>query len=234
MNKRGPFTGPIQWRFEGEGDDRTCIAYATHRATNEVCEAPVSWRMVKAEGWLNKDGSKWKTMPEQMFRYRSATFLARLYCPEVMMGIRTVEELEDIGARVHQGEIQGGDISRGGVDALADKLAGALPENVDAATGEVTEPADPETKAKAKEQKAKLAEADAPAPITPGDEAQIRFGEFLESVGHPAEQIPATWLRFVKLTVGKTPAECDAEDWKKLNAKIDEGFDVTAYMQGEK
>ena len=81
-------------------DDLTCTAYATHHKTGTLGEATVSWRMVKAEGWIAKDGSKWKTMPEMMFRYRSAMFLARLFCPEVLMGMQTTDELEDVGPRV--------------------------------------------------------------------------------------------------------------------------------------
>lgn len=102
VNERGPFDGPVKWKFSGEAqsDDWACTAYATHRKTGDVCEATVTWKMVKAEGWLAKDGSKWKSMPEMMFRYRSATFLARLYCPEVLMGMNTTDELEDVGRTI--------------------------------------------------------------------------------------------------------------------------------------
>ena len=96
VNARGPFTGPIQWRFEGIGKDKKCTAYATHKITGEVCQATVSWAMVEAEGWNKKTGSKWLTMPDIMFQYRSASFLASLYCPEVKMGMMTTEELQDI------------------------------------------------------------------------------------------------------------------------------------------
>ncbi len=95
INSRGPFKGPVQWRFDGEGDGRTCYAYAVHAKTGEKCEASVSWAMVKAEGWLTKDGSKWRTMPEIMFQYRSAMFLGRLYCPEVLLGLPSADELHD-------------------------------------------------------------------------------------------------------------------------------------------
>jgi hypothetical protein len=49
------------------------------------------------EGWVSKDGSKWKTMPDVMLRYRAASFFGRLYAPEVLNGMKTVEEIEDIG-----------------------------------------------------------------------------------------------------------------------------------------
>lgn len=97
MNTRGPFKGPVQWVIEGEGAKKKCTAYATHKVTNEKCEATVSWDMAVKEGWTTKKGSKWMTMPDLMFRYRSAVFLARLYCPEVMMGLLTIDELQDIG-----------------------------------------------------------------------------------------------------------------------------------------
>ena len=97
INTRGPFDGPIQWRFDGEGKSRSCTAYATHRNTKERCEATVTWAMVEAEGWLGRTGSKWKTMPEIMFQYRSAAFLGRLYCPEVILGLSTSDELQDMG-----------------------------------------------------------------------------------------------------------------------------------------
>jgi hypothetical protein len=100
VNTRGPFTGPIQWRFSGDGKTRSCTAFATHKQTGEICEATVDWAMAEAEGWSRKNGSKWLTMPRQMFMYRSAAFLARLYCPEVLMGMATVEELEDIPKHV--------------------------------------------------------------------------------------------------------------------------------------
>jgi hypothetical protein len=52
--------------------------------------------MVKAEGWDSKSGSKWKSIPSQMFCYRAAAFFGRLYCPERLLGMQTAEELQDI------------------------------------------------------------------------------------------------------------------------------------------
>jgi hypothetical protein len=100
VNSRGPFTGPIQWKFAGTIKDKTrqCTAYATHKVTGEVCEVTVSWAMVEAEGWNKKTGSKWLSIPDLMFQYRSASFLAKLYCPEVILGLPTAEELQDIEA----------------------------------------------------------------------------------------------------------------------------------------
>lgn len=98
INARGPFEGPVQWKFSGEGPTRACTAYAKHKATGEVCQATVTWEMATKEGWTTKKGSKWQTMPDLMFQYRSAAFLGRLHCPECLMGMKTTDELIDIKA----------------------------------------------------------------------------------------------------------------------------------------
>jgi hypothetical protein len=95
-NSTGKFS-PLRFSVTGEGDDKGCIAWATENATKERLESPrVSIDMARKEGWLDKAGSKWKTMPELMLRYRAATFFGRLYAPEVLMGMKTVEEIVDI------------------------------------------------------------------------------------------------------------------------------------------
>jgi hypothetical protein len=77
--------------------NRTCVAWATENGTGERLESPpVSLAMAVQEGWFSKNGSKWQTMPELMLRYRAATLFGRLYAPEILMGMRSVEELEDI------------------------------------------------------------------------------------------------------------------------------------------
>lgn len=57
----------------------------------------VTLAMAKAEGWETKNGSKWRTMPEVMLRYRAAAFWQRQFCPEISMGLSTAEEAYDIG-----------------------------------------------------------------------------------------------------------------------------------------
>ena len=94
MNARGPFKTGVQYEYRGEGDARSCTAWGTYRATGKRCESTVNMAMVKAEGWIKNP--KWTSMCDQMLAYRAGAFLARLYCPEVLMGMQTVEELEDI------------------------------------------------------------------------------------------------------------------------------------------
>jgi hypothetical protein len=96
VNASGRFS-PLKFKLDGEGADRTCYAYATDKSSGETVEGPVvSMAMAKAEGWSTKAGSKWVSMPEVMLRYRSAAFFARLYAPDITLGMQTAEEVEDI------------------------------------------------------------------------------------------------------------------------------------------
>lgn len=82
-----------------ESTPTSCKAVATDKQSNSKLEGPtVTMEMAKAEGWLDKPGSKWKTMPELMLKYRAAAFFGRLYAPEIMMGLYSADEVVDIAA----------------------------------------------------------------------------------------------------------------------------------------
>lgn len=143
-NARGPFDGPIQWKFTGEGDSRACTAFARHKVTGEVCEATVTWAMVEGEGWSKKSGSKWLTMPEMMFRYRSATFLARLYCPEVLMGMASADEIDDMDVRRVEATVISTDtLGQSRTDKLASALGLGKGATINTTTGEEILPPPP-------------------------------------------------------------------------------------------
>lgn len=74
-----------------------CVAWAVEKETGTRIDSPkVSVEMAVKEGWYGKSGSKWQTMPEVMLRYRTASFFGKLYAPELLMGLQTVEEAQDI------------------------------------------------------------------------------------------------------------------------------------------
>lgn len=101
VNSSGRFE-PLQFRMEGtEGAaDRSCIAWAKSKDDGSVLEGPkITLAMAKAEGWSTKSGSKWITMPELMLRYRSAAFFARLYAPDITLGMMTADEAYDVAVR---------------------------------------------------------------------------------------------------------------------------------------
>jgi len=98
INRSGLFPGGLNFRREGEGLKMQVTAWAK-RHTGELCSAVVSMEMAKAEGWTKN--SKYATMPDHMLTYRAATFFCRRYCPEILMGARTLDEIEDIQASKH-------------------------------------------------------------------------------------------------------------------------------------
>jgi len=96
IDQSGKFE-PLRFEINGTGDGRGCIAWTKLRITGERVEGPrVDIAMAKAEGWYGRNGSKWKTMPEVMLRYRAAAFFARLYAYDLICGLQTADEVIDI------------------------------------------------------------------------------------------------------------------------------------------
>ena len=76
------------------GKPYSCTAW-TMKNGRRIEGMEVNMQMADDEGWTKKNGSKWKTMPQLMLRYRAASFFSSLNCPELTMGIYTKEEIED-------------------------------------------------------------------------------------------------------------------------------------------
>ena len=89
---------PVVKQFDGKQImDIECVAYTSAKGSDQVLESsPVSIRLAIQEGWYTKNGSKWQTMTKQMLMYRAASFWTSAYAPELSMGMRTVEEQQDI------------------------------------------------------------------------------------------------------------------------------------------
>jgi hypothetical protein len=98
VNQCGRFTAlQYEWSGKPNDDSWTCRAWAKDKATGDRVQGPsVSIAMAKKEGWFQKSGSKWQTIPELMLMYRAATFFARTNAPELTMGLSTAEEAHDV------------------------------------------------------------------------------------------------------------------------------------------
>lgn len=82
-------------------DSQGVIAYTRERSSGEVIYGPeVTIAIAKQEGWYDKKGSKWRTIPELMLEYRAATWLIRTTAPEISMGLQTTEEIIDVEGNV--------------------------------------------------------------------------------------------------------------------------------------
>lgn len=91
-NLHGVFKDVIDWEVKGKGETLAVTAFATIRTTGRRVQVTCDMEMAKKEGWIKN--AKYQSIPEQMLRYRSAAFLIRLYCPEVMIGVPASIELE--------------------------------------------------------------------------------------------------------------------------------------------
>ena len=96
-NVRPIYTG------ERNTDSWGCYIRAEDKATGEIVKGTeVTIGMAKAENWYSKkdkygnETSKWQTMPEQMLAYRAASFFARVYIPNALMGVAVEGEVEDV------------------------------------------------------------------------------------------------------------------------------------------
>lgn len=98
VNTCGRYTSlRYEWRGKAGEDNYGCRAWAIEKSTNERLDGIwIDWKLVRAEKWHAKSGSKWLTMPDQMFIYRAAAFWQRGYAPEISMGLPSSEELHDV------------------------------------------------------------------------------------------------------------------------------------------
>ena len=90
----------VRFNMVGEAGtpSRGCYVTAVRVDTGEKVQGTtVTIQLAIDEGWMERKGSKWKTMPEQMLKYRAAAFFARIECPNVLMGFMLDVESRDIG-----------------------------------------------------------------------------------------------------------------------------------------
>lgn len=112
INSSGKFSVlRYEWKGKEQAPDWGCRAYATDLRTGEVLYGTwITKEMAEKEGWWSKknketgkETSKWQSMPEQMFRYRAASFFVDAYAPEISLGMYTTDELEDMGEPKYAG-----------------------------------------------------------------------------------------------------------------------------------
>lgn len=98
FNQCGRFSAiRFEWQGERGKDTWGCRAWATEKATQEKIVGPwITIELSKKEGWYEKNGSKWKTIPELMLSYRAAAWLVNTHAPEISMGLNTAEEMVDV------------------------------------------------------------------------------------------------------------------------------------------
>lgn len=125
FNQCGRFSSlRFEWTGERGKDTWGCKAWAIEKANNERIEGPsITIALAKSEGWYERGGSKWKTIPELMLMYRAAAWMVNTHAPEISMGLNTAEELGD----VYDASMQDGTL----------RVTSSELRSVDAQTGEI-------------------------------------------------------------------------------------------------
>lgn len=99
INKaRDRFSAPLNFRSVGKDGKKVFgkIAY-TYDINGNLIEGPVvTLDIAERAGWTKKENSSWNTLPELMLSYRSATLFGRLYAPDILDGMLTIDELVDV------------------------------------------------------------------------------------------------------------------------------------------
>ena len=100
INASRRYKTELQFEFGNDASDGglSCYAWVEDWNGHRVCGPKITMNMAKEEGWLGKNGSKWKTMPSVMIQYRAASFFGRMNCPDMIMGIYSQEEVIDMEA----------------------------------------------------------------------------------------------------------------------------------------
>ena len=125
-NKSGLLKGPITWASSGTGDGLEVTAGAVLRETGERIAATVTMKEAQADGWVKNP--KYRSIPEQMLRWRAATRLINLYLPEVLFGLSVREEAEVQAVTVREELPAAGDL----VGQLNQQIAAAAPATAEA------------------------------------------------------------------------------------------------------
>jgi len=95
LNTSGLLKGRLNTIVSKDGQSAYCEAIDAQ--TGAVLRGTtITMEMAKREGWLGKNGSKWQTMPTLMLKYRAQSFFINEFFPEVRLGLRTKEEIQDI------------------------------------------------------------------------------------------------------------------------------------------
>jgi hypothetical protein len=83
----------LRYETKGEGESLSVKAIAVLHDGSEV-DTTISLAMAHSAGWTKN--VIYKSIPEQMLKYRAAIFLIRSNFPEILFGLQTTEEIQDV------------------------------------------------------------------------------------------------------------------------------------------
>lgn len=198
IEQRAPITTRLRHRFTGEGDKRRCIVWATCKGEEEPLEY-TSPEFVRIQP---KNSPLWTTKPDLQLFYNASRDWARMYFPDVIMGVYSVDELEDMpGTQALE------QIPAGGIKGLKSKIAGV-------STAEVEQHEAPEDEPEYEE------EFEEDSDLDDGECTEEQGDGEPESPEQPSEGAPST-----DNPAGMTPEE-EADQRREQQARGGKLFDT--------
>ena len=92
IEQRAPLVGRLRHSFAGEGQNRTCTVWAMTRGESE----PFSYTSPPIGQITPKNSPLWKTKPDLQLYYNASRDWARMYFPDVIMGVYSDDEIEKL------------------------------------------------------------------------------------------------------------------------------------------
>ena len=205
IEARAPLKGRLRCEYLGEGPDLQCRVYATFKGE----DLPHEYTSPKFSAITVKNSPLWKTDPQQQMFYFASRSWARKWAPDVLLGIYSKEEAEEMepaapsGSGLHARlagaprEEEGHQDGHAGAEL--DQIAGSpAPRSTDEAIEQRMEEArdaKPEPKPKpAKAKKADAPKADALADIKTPEDYEAYAAAWIEA-GTEVEPMRAQWSR---------------------------------------
>ena len=91
VEQRAPIKARLRHKFTGSGDKRQCVVWATPKGESE----PLEYTSPEFGKIQPKYSPLWKTKPDLQLFYNASRDWARMYFPDVIMGVYSTDELAD-------------------------------------------------------------------------------------------------------------------------------------------
>jgi hypothetical protein len=96
VNARGNLTSRLSFAYRGEGDDRTITVSGQLRGEDEPRVVEVVFKHARTAN------THWQKQPDQQLMYHGARVWARRHAPELMLGVWSEEEIDDLPVMAHR------------------------------------------------------------------------------------------------------------------------------------
>jgi len=192
VTRRAPIVGRLRSSYVGEGPTRRCTITATLR--DDAGGGEVDYRSPEFKDINPKNSPLWKNDPDQQLFYFSCRAFVRRHFPDVMMGVYTVDEIQDAPDAPPAKKVR----DTGSIDVSA--VLGKTTEKTTVPGG--TAATAPQPKAKeAKEKATEKPAEDAPpeptqkTPTAPAPDAAKKESAAADPAAEVLGRIKAAWAR---------------------------------------